>query len=140
MYVHTSAAIPWESSEYSDDAGGKHRPAIPRTRRKTPAPSTRSHQNPPREDLAHASACRRSDVANLDLSCPCPWSDGREEEVGKEATYVRRICEENNNASMLFIGAGGDYSFPTTLTEQSQVFNKQFKPPESKSGSRRRFA
>jgi hypothetical protein len=35
MYVHTSAAIPWESSESSDDAGGEaYRPAIPRTLRK----------------------------------------------------------------------------------------------------------
>jgi hypothetical protein len=139
MYVHTSSAIPWESSESSDDARGKHRLAILQTRRKTP-PSTQNHRSPPREDLAHASACRRCDAANPDLSCPCPWSDGREEGVGKEAIDDRRMCEENNGASRLFIGAGGNCSSPTTLTEQSQVFNKQFKPPESKSGSRRRFA
>jgi hypothetical protein len=79
-------------------------------------------------------------VANLDPSCPCPCSDGREEEVGREATDDRRMCKENNAASRLFIGAEGDCSFPTTLTKQSQIFNKQFKPPESKSGSRHRFA
>jgi hypothetical protein len=56
-------------------------------------------------------------VENLDPSCPCPWSDGREEEVGREAIDYRRMCEENNGASRLFIGAGGDCSFPTTLTE-----------------------
>jgi hypothetical protein len=67
--------------------------------------------------MAHASACRRSDTANLDLSCPCPWSDGREEGVGKEATDDRRMCEENNGASRLFIGAGGNCSSATTLTE-----------------------
>jgi hypothetical protein len=110
-------AIPWESSESSDDAGGKHRPAIPRTRRKTPPPSTRSHRSPPREDLAHASAFRWSDAANLDLSCPCPWSDGREEGVGKEATDDWRMCEENNGANRLLIGAEGNCSSPTMLTE-----------------------
>jgi hypothetical protein len=120
--------------------GGKHRLVIPRTQRKTPAPSTRSHRSPPRKDLAHASACRRSDVANLDPSYPCPWLDGREEEVGREATDDRRMCEENNGTSRLFIGVGGDCSFPTALTEQSQVFNKQFKPHESKPGSRCCFA
>jgi hypothetical protein len=78
-------------------------------------------------------------VANFDLSCPCPGPDEREEGVGKEATDDQRMCEENNGASKLFIGAEGNCSSPTTLTKQSQVFNKQFKPPESKSGSRRRF-
>jgi hypothetical protein len=48
-------------------------------------------------------------------------------------------CEENNGTSRLFIGARGNCSSPTMLTEQSRVFNKQFKPPESKSGSRRHF-
>jgi hypothetical protein len=74
-----------------------------------------------------------------DLSCPCPWLDGREEGVEKEATDDQRMCEDNNGASRLFIGAGGNCSSPTTLTEQSQVFNKQFKSPEGKSGSRRCF-
>jgi hypothetical protein len=50
------------------------------------------------------------------------------------------MCEDNNGASRLFIGTGGNCSSPTTLTEQSQVFNKQFKSPESKSGNGRRFA
>jgi hypothetical protein len=58
----------------------------------------------------------------------------------KKVTDDRRMSEENNGASMLFIEAGGDRSFPTTLTEQSQVLNKQFKPPENESGNMRRFA
>jgi hypothetical protein len=140
MYVHTSSAIPWESSESSDDAGGKRRLAIPRTRRKTPPLSTRSHRSPPMKDSVHSSVCRRSDAASPDLSCPCPWLDGREEGVEKEATDDQRMCEDNNGASRLFIEVGGNYSSPTTLTEQSQVFNNQFKSPEGKSGSRRRFA
>jgi hypothetical protein len=92
------------------------------------------------EDLAHAFVCRRSDVANFDLSCPCPWSDGREEGVGKYATDDRKMYEENNGANRLFIEAGGNCSSPITPTEESQVFNKQFKWPGNKSGSRRCFA
>jgi hypothetical protein len=69
-------------------------------------------------------------VANLDSFCPYPWSDGGEEGVRIEATDDRRISEENNGASRLFIEVGSDCSFPTTLTKQSQVFNKQFKPPK----------
>jgi hypothetical protein len=140
MYVHTSAVIPWESSESSDDTGGKRRPAIPQTRRKTPPPSTRSHRSPPMKDSVHASVCRRSDVASPDPSCPCPWLDGEEEGVEKEATDDQRMCEDNNGASSLFIEARGNCSSPTTITEQLQVFNKKFKSPRSKSGSRRRFA
>jgi hypothetical protein len=75
-----------------------------------------------------------------DLSCPCPWLDGREEGVEKKATDDQRMCENNNGASRLIIEAGGNCSSPTTLTEQSKVFNKPFKSPEGKSGSRRRFA
>jgi hypothetical protein len=120
--------------------GGKRRPTIARTRRKIPPPSTRSHRSPSTKDLAHASVCRRSDAANPNLSCPCPWLYGREEGVEKETTDDQRMCENNNGAGRLFIGAGSNCSSPTTLTEQSQVFNKQFKLPESKSGSRRRFA
>jgi hypothetical protein len=88
--------------------------------------------------LVHASACRQSDATNSTLFCPCPWPDGGEG-VRKEVTDDRRICEENNGASRLFIKAESNCSFPTTLTEQSQVFNKQFKPPENESGNRRRF-
>jgi hypothetical protein len=58
----------------------------------------------------------------------------------KKATDDRRMSEENNGASRLFIEARGDRPLPTTLAEQSQVFNKQFKPPENESGNRRRFA
>jgi hypothetical protein len=121
-------------------SGGKHRPATPRTRRKPPPPSTQSHQSPMRDDSVHASVCRLSDGANLDPFCPCPWSDGREEGVRRKATDDRRISEENNGASRLFIEAESDCPLPTALAEQSQVFNKQFKPPENESGNRRRFA
>jgi hypothetical protein len=58
----------------------------------------------------------------------------------KKAIDDRRMGEENNGASRLFIEAGGDRPLSTTLAEQSQVFNKQFKPPENESGNRRRFA
>jgi hypothetical protein len=52
----------------------------------------------------------------------------------------RRMSEENNGASRLFIETGGDRPLPTTLAKQSQVFNKQFKLPKNESGNRRRFA
>jgi hypothetical protein len=58
----------------------------------------------------------------------------------KKTTDDRRMSEENNEASRLFIKAGGDHPLPTTLAEQPQVFNKQFKPPENESGNRRCFA
>jgi hypothetical protein len=50
------------------------------------------------------------------------------------------MSEENNGAKRLFIEEGGDRTLPTTLAEQSQVFNKQFKPTENESGNRHRFA
>jgi hypothetical protein len=58
----------------------------------------------------------------------------------KKTTDDRTMSEENNGASRLFIEARGDRPLPTTFAEQSQVFNKQFKPPENESGNRRRFA
>jgi hypothetical protein len=58
----------------------------------------------------------------------------------KKKSDDRRMSEENNRASRLFIEARGDHPLRTTLAEQSQVFNKQFKPPENESGNRRRFA
>jgi hypothetical protein len=64
----------------------------------------------------------------------------RRREREKKTTDDREMSEENNGASRLFIEAGGDYPLPTMLAEQSQVFNKQFKPPENESGSRHRFA
>jgi hypothetical protein len=57
----------------------------------------------------------------------------------KKKADDQRMSEENKRASRLFIEAGGDCPLPTTLAEQSQVFNKQFKPPENESGNRRRF-
>jgi hypothetical protein len=58
----------------------------------------------------------------------------------KRVADDQRMSEENNGASRLFIEGGGDRPLPTTLAEQSQVFNKQFKPPENESGNKRRFA
>jgi hypothetical protein len=66
--------------------------------------------------------------------------DGGEEGVRRKATDDQKISEENDGASKLFIEAGSDCPLPTTLAEQSQVFNKQFKPPENESGNRRHFA
>jgi hypothetical protein len=64
----------------------------------------------------------------------------RRREREKKATDYRRMSEENNGASRLFIEVGGDRPLPTMLAKQSQVFNKQFKPLENESGNRRRFA
>jgi hypothetical protein len=58
----------------------------------------------------------------------------------KKKSDDQRLSEENNGASRLFIEARGDHPLPTTLAEQSQEFNKQFKLSENESGSRRRFA
>jgi hypothetical protein len=58
----------------------------------------------------------------------------------KKTTDDQRMSEENNGASRLFIKVRGDHPLPTTLAEQSQVFNKQFKPLENESSNRRRFA
>jgi hypothetical protein len=64
----------------------------------------------------------------------------RRREGEKKAADDRRMSEENNGASRLFIETGSGPPLPTTLVEQSQVFNKQFKPPENESGNRHRFA
>jgi hypothetical protein len=58
----------------------------------------------------------------------------------KKTADDQRMSEENNGASRLFIKVGGDRPLPTTLAEQSQVFNKQFKPLENELSNRRRFA
>jgi hypothetical protein len=60
--------------------------------------------------------------------------------VGKEETDDQKMCEDTSKAGSLFIEAGGNCSSPTTITEQSQVFNRKFKSYGNKSGSRRRFA
>jgi hypothetical protein len=64
----------------------------------------------------------------------------RRRERKKKAIDDRRMSEENNGASRLFIEVGGDHPLPTTLVEQSQVFNKQFKLPKNESSNRRRIA
>jgi hypothetical protein len=71
MYVQTSAANPWESSESSNDVGGEAASAIPQTRRKLPS-STPNRRSPPREDLGCTFACRQHGEASLGLSCLCP--------------------------------------------------------------------
>jgi hypothetical protein len=63
-----------------------------------------------------------------------------EKRMKGEVRDGRRMSEENNGARRLFIEARSDRPLPTTLAEQSQVFNKQFKPSENESGNRRRFA
>jgi hypothetical protein len=57
----------------------------------------------------------------------------------KKKSDDQRLSEENNGASRLFIEVGGDHPLPTTLAEQSQEFNEQFKPSENELGNRRRF-
>jgi hypothetical protein len=57
----------------------------------------------------------------------------------KKVVDDQKMSEENNGASKLFIEGGGDRPLPITLAEQSQVFNKQLKPPENESDNRRRF-
>jgi hypothetical protein len=49
------------------------------------------------------------------------------------------MCEDTSEAGSLFIEARSNRSSPTTVTKQSQVFNKQFKSSRSKSGSRHHF-
>jgi hypothetical protein len=67
---------------------------------------------------------------------------GRRKERAKKKKKAedQRLSEESNGASRLFIEAGGDRPLPITLAEQSQEFNKRFKPSENESGNRRRFA
>jgi hypothetical protein len=60
--------------------------------------------------------------------------DGVEENRREQATSGREMCEDAREASVLFIDEEGNRSSPTTATEQSQVFNKQFKSPRNKSG------
>jgi hypothetical protein len=62
------------------------------------------------------------------------------ERAKKKKADDRRMSEENYRASRLFIEVRGDRPLPTMLVEQSQEFNKQFKPSENESGNRRRFA
>jgi hypothetical protein len=49
------------------------------------------------------------------------------------------MCEDTIEASALFIEVEGNRSSPTMVTQQSQIFNKQFKSSGNKSGGRRRF-
>jgi hypothetical protein len=49
------------------------------------------------------------------------------------------MCEDASEASALFIEEEGNRLSPTTVAEQSQIFNMQFKSSGNKSGSRRRF-
>jgi hypothetical protein len=60
------------------------------------------------------------------------WRRGERE---KKVTDDRRMSEENNGASRLFIEVGSDRPLHTMLAKQSQVFNKQFKPPKNELGN-----
>jgi hypothetical protein len=44
------------------------------------------------------------------------------------------MCEDTSETSALFIEEEGNHSSPTTVTEQSQIFNKQFKSSANKLG------
>jgi hypothetical protein len=48
------------------------------------------------------------------------------------------MCEDDSEASTLFIEEEGNRSPPTTTIEQSQKFNMQFKPSGNTSGGWRR--
>jgi hypothetical protein len=52
---------------------------------------------------------------------------------------AEEMCEDTGEASTLFIGTRGNRSSPTTVTEQSQIFNMQFKSSGNKSGGRCHF-
>jgi hypothetical protein len=62
-----------------------------------------------------------------------------EREGVKKKMMIKERVKRTAGASRLFIEVVGDRPLPTTLAEQSQEFNKQFKPPENESGNRRRF-
>jgi hypothetical protein len=49
------------------------------------------------------------------------------------------MCEDASESSTLFIEEEGNRSPHTTVTEQLQIFNKQFKSSGNKSGGWRRF-
>jgi hypothetical protein len=63
---------------------------------------------------------------------------GRERRRRKQ--MIKEQVKRTDGASKLFIDSGDDRSLPTPLAEQSQKFNKKFKPPENESGNMRRFA
>jgi hypothetical protein len=52
---------------------------------------------------------------------------------------IQEQVKKTDRASGLFKEVGGDRPLSTPLAEQSQEFNKQFKPLEKKSGNWRRF-
>jgi hypothetical protein len=64
----------------------------------------------------------------------------RKESAKKKKVEDQMLNEESNGASRLFIEAEGGRPLPTTLAEQSQEFNKQFKPSKNESSNRRHFA
>jgi hypothetical protein len=73
---------------------------------------------------------------------PTP-AHGRLEREGvkkKKKASDQRTSEENSQGKHAIYRSWGDQPLPTSFVEQSQEFNKQFKPPENESGNRRRFA
>jgi hypothetical protein len=71
--------------------GERQGPVNPRTRRRTPRPSTPSRRSPSREESAHASAYHWSDAKNYHPSCSCPWWSRRKEKKVKQRAAVRDV-------------------------------------------------
>jgi hypothetical protein len=71
--------------------GERQEPESPRTRRRTPPPTTLSHQSPLREESARACACRPSDAKSHHLSCSCPWRKWKEGEEMKQQAVARNV-------------------------------------------------
>jgi hypothetical protein len=57
----------------------------------------------------------------------------------KKKASDQRASEDNSQGKRAIYRSRGDRPLPTPLTEQSQEFNKQFKPLENKLGNWRRF-
>jgi hypothetical protein len=119
-----------ESFESSDDVGGEARAG---ERSDSEEAFLRVHQIPEvlrgrtRSTLALAISAARP--TTTPPASTHGWLE-KERAKKKKKADNQRISEESNMASRLFIEARGDRPLPTTLAEQSQEFNKQFKPSE----------
>jgi hypothetical protein len=67
------------------------------------------------------------------------WKGRKRRRRRRRKQVIKEQVKRTARASRLFVEAGGDRPLPTPLAEQSQEFNKQFKPPENESGNRHRF-
>jgi hypothetical protein len=77
-------------------------------------------------------------VARPSLASSHDRAEGGEVRRKKKATNQERVKKAAGQVGYLK-RLRGDRPLPTPLTEQSQEFNKQFKPPENESGVWRRF-